>query len=30
MMEATSKDEKTKSQIALLARDNELKALAIR
>jgi tetratricopeptide (TPR) repeat protein len=30
MMEASSKDEKTKSQIELLARDNELKALAIK
>ncbi len=30
MMEAISKDEKTKSQIDLLARDNELKALAIK
>ncbi len=29
MLEAISKDEKTKSQIELLARDNELKALAI-
>ena len=30
MLEATSKDEKTKSQIDLLARDNELQALIIK